>query len=1360
MRTPELSMVLLVLMSLEWISGCGEVLGSGALTTPWRYRAGRSEASGPNTTAWRWSDFNDSSWAKGLMPFHASRSGSGTYLSNMPTQYSSVYLRNRFVVNDEYDVSEMWLRVRCNGGFIAWINNSEIARYNMDGSTPTHSSYAGSLLSKVDKTNVHSLPIPNPSLYLYEGTNLICVQVFAPPGDEGLTAFLDLQLDLIRITNAPNVLAVVPAIGSHLQNLDLVEVFFNRPVTGDLASFITFLRMQDRGARWFKDVTFRQFVYGYQEIAPGVVGATWATNTEIWSLQSESNRFEGNPWQYTLDPGSGAAQVVINEVVSHNTGGLKDEDGDRPDWIEIHNGSSASMNLRGWHLTDDPSNLTKWTFPNWVLLSNSYLVVFASDKNRTNLSAPFHVNFKLSSPGEYLALVKPDGSNIVSEFIPGYPPLDSDTSYGYARPDGKTRVVFSQPTPERPNSARGENMAEDVVFSRSSGAFSEPFELAMAVGSTNALIYYSLDDSLPTENSLRYMGPILISNTVVVRACAFEPGLALGPPRTEAFIALNPTTYSFQSDLPVMVIQNQSSPLILHSWFQPGYGILWEPQSGVTLLTNPPTLSSRAGFKLRGSTTSGFPKRNFTWEWRDEFNQDRKLMTLGMPEESDWVLYAPSYLEPVLIHNPFMYQLSRDLGYYAPRTRFVEVFFHNGDGPLCSQDYQGIYVLTERIKRGNSRVDIHRLDPTDQEEPQISGGYLLKFDRVSPGENGIYIDGLPAITCVDPQERELALPQWQRQLAHITSYLDRFNKALAGSNFSDPETGYAQYIDVPSWIDYHLLNVLAFNVDALGYSAYFYKPRNGKLRYGPIWDFDRALGSNDGRDHNPATWRAEGELPSSDVFHWYWWERLFSDPDFWQRYVDRWQELRTQQFSTNHLFALVDQLALEVRRARSRELLRWPSMKQFSKNDYADEIAAMKDWLKNRLAFIDSILLAPPQFNIQEGMLMSGFPVRLRASNNAPVYYTLDGTDPRAPGGGISTSARLFTTSIAITNDTVIIARSYDANHRNINCLGQPPLSSCWSSAVRGHFQVSDQIQPAGVVINEWYLNKYSGSATHPDGWIELYNSSDQPVDLSDYYLTSSTGPRPVERFPGGTVVSPHDYLLIWAGNSPSVGSNSIPGFFTVDDRLEAALVCLSNPDGQPVDSVVMELLDDKTSEGRWPDAGPEVVSISPPTPGAPNYTPQIQDLPRILEHNTQSDGRLVFTWETTPGLYYQIEWQYENETNALSWTVYQEAILATTNQYTVSIPESDNLHRRFRAAQGPLTPRILDVRMDYEGNIIIAWESVPGVYYRPEFKQHMQDSEWCSLDYVVLATWSEESIAIPVASLKHRFYRINLLQK
>jgi len=126
----------------------------------------------------------------------------------------------------------------------------------------------------------------------------------------------------------------------------------------------------------------------------------------------------------------GADNVLITEFMAANDGLIVDEDGDPEDWIEIHNAGTNVVNLDGWFLTDRSSQLTQWSFPPTNLAPNAYMIVFASAKNRRTPGAPLHTNFRLNNNGEFLALVRPDGVMIASQYSPAYPPQVPNASYG------------------------------------------------------------------------------------------------------------------------------------------------------------------------------------------------------------------------------------------------------------------------------------------------------------------------------------------------------------------------------------------------------------------------------------------------------------------------------------------------------------------------------------------------------------------------------------------------------------------------------------------------------------------------------------------------------------------------------------------------------------------------------------------------------------------------------------------------------------------------------------------------------------------------------------------------------------------
>ncbi len=490
------------------------------------------------------------------------------------------------------------------------------------------------------------------------------------------------------------------------------------------------------------------------------------------------------------------------------------------------------------------------------------------------------------------------------------------------------------------------------------------------------------------------------------------------------------------------------------------------------------------------------------------------------------MLYAPDSFEPVLIHNPLIYQLSNEIGRYAPRTRLLEVYLNTTGGPVAPADYNGIYVLEEEIKRGKDRVDIDKLQPGDNTLPAVTGGYMLSIDRLGPGEEGFSAAG-QTILDGDPEEADIRTPERAPQASYIRNYMNAFWSALNGANYANPALGYAAYIDVDSWIDYHVLNVMAFNVDALALSAYFYKPRQGKIFFGPIWDFDRSQASSDGRDFSPLHWFDPSVEYGSD-FYYPWWGRMFTDIDFWQKWIDRYEDLRTGWFSTGHIYAVIDALVAQVRQEQPREAARWPGFTTprsgvVSTNGYAydfpgtyqGEVDFLKQWYGDRLRFMDTNFLAKPVFSSNGGPIVPGLTLTINGPAGATIYYCTDGSDPRLPGGAVSPKALVCLSPIALKASAVIMARARDPNHHNPAGANNPPLSSPWSGYTTATFGLVTS--PAQVV----YTNVGSVYAQNFDSLPNPGASSvqsDNPVTIAGvtYSLANPVGLAFPVRTPGG----------------------------------------------------------------------------------------------------------------------------------------------------------------------------------------------------------------------------------------------------
>ncbi|MFO7864075.1 MAG: CotH kinase family protein [Salinivirgaceae bacterium] len=204
--------------------------------------------------------------------------------------------------------------------------------------------------------------------------------------------------------------------------------------------------------------------------------------------------------------------VVLNEVVFANSNSLTDADGDTPDWIELYNSDTVAVNLKNFQLTDDISNSTHWTFPDYTLPSNGYLIVFASGKNRKK-SEEFHTDFKLGLMEEQLFLLNPSGTAIDSTGIRCVP---RDKSLACI-PDGARNSRFvATPTPQQSNNQTDtisiNYRPDSLILSDAGGFYGQPIELSMSNTHQQNKIYYTLDGNDPDTDELEYNAPIDLYN--------------------------------------------------------------------------------------------------------------------------------------------------------------------------------------------------------------------------------------------------------------------------------------------------------------------------------------------------------------------------------------------------------------------------------------------------------------------------------------------------------------------------------------------------------------------------------------------------------------------------------------------------------------------------------------------------------------------------------------------------------------------------------------------------------------------------------------------------------------------------------
>jgi hypothetical protein len=225
----------------------------------------------------------------------------------------------------------------------------------------------------------------------------------------------------------------------------------------------------------------------------------------------------------TLGGSASAQTLYVTEFMASNDAVLEDEDGDHSDWLELHNPGPGAVNLAGWRLTDDASNLAKWVLPGTNLPAGGYLVVFASNKNRAVAGNELHTNFALSAGGEYLAVVRPDAT-VSHAYAPSFPPQRLNISYGLTNTLASEQC-FTNPTPGAANDdAMFCAFVDDPQVSVERGFYDAPFTVAVSTTTPGATLRYTVDGSAPTDtHGTVYSGPIPVNTTTVLRVAGFKP---------------------------------------------------------------------------------------------------------------------------------------------------------------------------------------------------------------------------------------------------------------------------------------------------------------------------------------------------------------------------------------------------------------------------------------------------------------------------------------------------------------------------------------------------------------------------------------------------------------------------------------------------------------------------------------------------------------------------------------------------------------------------------------------------------------------------------------------------------------------
>lgn len=354
--------------------------------------------------------------------------------------------------------------------------------------------------------------------------------------------------------------------------------------------------------------------------------------------------------------------------------------------------------------------------------------------------------------------------------------------------------------------------------------------------------------------------------------------------------------------------------------------------------------NGRIGIEIRGSSSQTLPKKGYgLTTLKADNTSNNNVELLGMPSENDWILNGIAF-DPSLIRDYLSYNLSRQIGNYATRTAYCEV--------MINGEYKGLYILQEKIKAGTDRVNVLKIGTSDISSPNVTGGFITKADKTTGGDPIAW--SMPSYTTTVDFIHELPKPA--AVLPAQTAYIyDQFLQLASTSNANATSVinGYPSVIDVPSFVDFMLINELASNADAYQFSTYFHKDRNGKLRAGPIWDFNLTYG-NDlflwGYDRSKTNiWQFSNGDNEGAKF----WTDLFNNPLYKCYFAKRWNQLTQtgQPLNYSSLVQFIDATLSYISEAKVREHQKWGTV-----TNQDTEITNLKTFLSNRISWITTNL--------------------------------------------------------------------------------------------------------------------------------------------------------------------------------------------------------------------------------------------------------------------------------------------------------------------------------------------------------------------------------------------------------------------
>ncbi len=642
-----------------------------------------------------------------------------------------------------------------------------------------------------------------------------------------------------------------------------------------------------------------------------------------------------------------AQTVVINEMMASNATTIADEDGDYEDWIELYNAGNEIISLGGWGLSDDYNNPYKWVFPGISLKPGSFLLVWASGKNRSDPQSPLHSNFSIRAAGEEVLITHPSG-NLIDALAPL--PLPADISYG-RQPDAAPEwCYFDAPTPGESNVTSGYEQwlaTPEIIFTQNETG---QVVLSLTHPDEEANLYYTLDGNEPDETTFLFESSHVFDSlpsctlmfirttpleadpygfgwnspkgefpqTLVIRTRAYKPNCLPSPVKTKSHL-------SETFDLPVVSIATSTRHLFSDStgiyvpgmiyqelgWNDDDYfgfpnanywqsGPEWERPANMEFHYPDGSYHTQAcGIRLHGGRSRVAPMKSIRLYARSQYGPntiDFDIFEDGMTDYRRLILRNSGqdfYVRTTLFRDALIHTLTEGLGFDFQKYQPVQLFINGA--------FWGIHNLRERLDK-HYFAQHYGLD---EDNIDLLENYWLE---VAEGDNFHFHQNIQYIEDFGLEEE-----------THYDSIQKR--------------------IDVDNYLNYQIAQVYINNTDWPGNNMKFWRYRtDGYLPDAPqgqdgrwrwlLYDTDFAFGLSGGHDaaeHNMLEFATttEGTTWANPPAATWMLRQFLVNEQFKIRFINRFADLLNTYFSEDRVVAVIDSLQDQIAGTMPLHTNRW-----------------------------------------------------------------------------------------------------------------------------------------------------------------------------------------------------------------------------------------------------------------------------------------------------------------------------------------------------------------------------------------------------------------------------------------------------